>query len=973
MVLGVLAAVIVLAILVAVVYLLIGLAKARRDLRDIQTRLAALHARVYAREQAAESPSTPSGADERPDAAPPPSSIAPNDPPAGLEPEPDTEAPAPAPTKDSATAAPPQPAAAKTDALTTAATVDATSPAKTSATSSATGGATGGAKAETPPGRADPGPPAAIVLREGNLNRLAAWLATNWFYVVSALSLALAGLYLVQYGIRAGLLQPPVRVLVALTFGTLMIIVGEVIRRRFGDDEDVTTAYLPSVFSGAGLVVLFGGILSARLLYDLIGAETALAGMVAVALVALVLGWFNGPLLAAVGIGGAYAAPFWVGGSSDDPSWLYGYFAVIAAVGLGIDTVRRWAWITVLTLVLAYPAGGLVVLGDGTTAGAFALYLAALLGMAILIPMRRLTPNHTGTMIAEAFAKTPGMAWPEFPARIAFATCGASVVGLAWVANEGSAEFWLATGLLTAVSALLIMASVRATALQDLALLPAIGLLWALAWQGDDRRAVFRAFRDAYADNPEADPPLAVTALLAMAGVISVFALGRALASRGAEMRFAVVWAGAAALIAPLAAILLELTWDPARVIGPYPWALHAAALAALMVIFAERLARVDGPEDRLRASLPVLSALSALAFAFTILFAETALTLAFVATVVAAAALDRAFRMPPMTVFISLGTATILYRLIADPGLAFALDGPLAEVIAVYGGALAGMLAALLLLRGLSRPTAQTVLESAAWSMGGLLLSVLLYRWLDSLSEGQTESHWAMGLFATIWLGLMAAQLHQLPLGGPLRLVRGALAAMFGFFGFSALAFALTLANPVQSPIAGDVLGPPVLNTLAVAYLLPALVLAGTVWQLKALDRQLRITGGVVAGAVAVFWVFVAIRHVWQGAAGMELENGIMQPELYSYTVALLLAGSLLFYQSLATGSPLLRRAGLVVLGLTVAKVYFVDAGGLTGLTRVFSFLLLGLALAGLAWLRRWAEERSMAARPAPSEGSSD
>ena len=103
--------------------------------------------------------------------------------------------------------------------------------------------------------------------------------------------------------------------------------------------------FLTGLFSGAGLVTLFGGVLAARQLYDLIGPEAALAGLVIIALFALVLGWFHGPLLAAVGLIGAFAAPFMVGGASDDPSWLYGYFFIIAILGLGIDTVRRWAWI----------------------------------------------------------------------------------------------------------------------------------------------------------------------------------------------------------------------------------------------------------------------------------------------------------------------------------------------------------------------------------------------------------------------------------------------------------------------------------------------------------------------------------------------------------------------------------------------------------------------------------------------------
>ena len=55
-----------------------------------------------------------------------------------------------------------------------------------------------------------------------------------------------------------------------------------------------------------------------------------------------------------------------------------------------------------------------------------------------------------------------------------------------------------------------------------------------------------------------------------------------------------------------------------------------------------------------------------------------------------------------------------------------------------------------------------------------------------------------------------------------------------------------------------------------------------------------------------------------------------------------------------------LLRRIALGVIGLTAAKVFLVDASGLTGLTRVVSFAGLGLSLAGLAWLNRWAGSRA-------------
>ena len=117
-----------------------------------------------------------------------------------------------------------------------------------------------------------------------------------------------------------GLLPPRARVAAALAFGAGLIGVGEYIRRRFGDGAQSATAYLPSVFSGAGIVTLFGAILSARMLYDLIGGGGAMGGMVIVAVVAVVLGWMHGPLLVAVGVIGAYAAPVVLESSNTDAS-----------------------------------------------------------------------------------------------------------------------------------------------------------------------------------------------------------------------------------------------------------------------------------------------------------------------------------------------------------------------------------------------------------------------------------------------------------------------------------------------------------------------------------------------------------------------------------------------------------------------------------------------------------------------------
>ncbi|MEZ5754964.1 MAG: DUF2339 domain-containing protein [Paracoccaceae bacterium] len=167
-------------------------------------------------------------------------------------------------------------------------------------------------------------PRPAVPRRPGLIARFAGWLQENWVYAVSGLSLALAGVFLVQYGMERGFLPPAVRVLAGIAFGLALITAGERVRRRFGDDEASSTAYLPSVFSGAGLVSVFAAVLAARQMYGLIGAEVTFAALVATAGGAILLGWFHGPLLVALGLVGATLSPFVVGGSSDSVDWLQG-------------------------------------------------------------------------------------------------------------------------------------------------------------------------------------------------------------------------------------------------------------------------------------------------------------------------------------------------------------------------------------------------------------------------------------------------------------------------------------------------------------------------------------------------------------------------------------------------------------------------------------------------------------------------
>lgn len=475
-----------------------------------------------------------------------------------------------------------------------------------------------------------------------------------------------------------------------------------------------------------------------------------------------------------------------------------------------------------------------------------------------------------------------------------------------------------------------------------------------VAFEGSSLGPAITAFLETYDINSEADFPFAVSLLWSVGMALSMVAGQRAL-----RPGLSLAWGMGSALVAPVLAIVLELTWRPAETIGAYIWALHAIAMAAIMVGFALRFARVDAP-DRTRTSIFTLSALASITFGLVLILSLAALTVALAVTVLVAAWLDRQFKLPLMQIFIAIGVAAVGARLVVDPGLFWALDAPLWEMALACAGSLAAFVASMALLRGMQRKTAILILDTAAWSTGGMVVSLLLIRFLDDVLPGNnTDTHWAMGLFAMIWLGLMLVQLLRIEgLGGVFAVVRGGLALVFGLIGFGALALGLTLLSPLQGGWGDDVAGPPVLNTLIPAYLLPALVLAFGAWRLR--HRVLRWGLGTVAVGVAVYWAFATVRHLWQGAQGMDLDQGFLQPELYSYTVAILLTGAVLFYQSLARKATTLRRAGLTVIGLAVAKVFLIDISGLEGLTRVLSLVVLGLSLSGLAWLNRWAQSKS-------------
>ncbi|MEO8243427.1 MAG: DUF2339 domain-containing protein [bacterium] len=796
-----------------------------------------------------------------------------------------------------------------------------------------------------------------IVLRADRATALAGWLQRNWIYVVSAMSLALAGVFLVQYSVQNGLLPPWARVAAAYVLGAALVAAGEWIRRRDGDGEGSDTAYLPSVFAGAGVVILFAAAIAARQLYGLIGPELTFVLLLLTAAIAVGLGWFYGPLLVAIGLIGATAAPFLVGSDADPMPLLYAYYALIAATGLAVDAIRRWAWVSVLALVLGY-FGGTMMLAGQAGEGPWLVFLLIMPVAAIALPLLGVVPRHDGPSILIAALARGKSGWPPFPVRLAGGTVLISSLAMMMLQGQTPLIGLLAFAALMLLAVTLLIWAEPAEGLADLALIPSLAFIARLVLEPLNFWPLAANFLTNAVDQrpPETSGPMTATWLVVMATLITAAFTYRSF--RGGTL--SLIHGLAAVLMAPVALAVMELYWQPGLTISPWNWALHAIVLAAAMTALATRYASTDGTDLR-RMAYATLSALSLIALALFILTSTTALTLALGVLAITAAWLDRRFVLREMGLFIQVAVCVISYRLLIDPGLDWALDAPLVPVLAAFAGSIAAEVAALALLRNRGRAMTSGVLESAAMALTAVLANVLLSRWLVPLfsftGPSAADLNYAATLNAMPWLILMLTQLYRAQLGASLRRLRYVLAVIAGLIAAGGLFAAAIPLNPLFAYYAdgygAKIIGPLVFDTLALSYAMPGLILLIAAWRLP-FPRLLRIGFLAVGAALLALYIGLEIRRYWQGdwIGG----SGVLQYELYSYTIAMMLVGAALLYQAIARHSVTLRRIGMAVIALTIAKVFLLDASGLTGLTRVFSFLGLGLSLAGLAWLNRWA-----------------
>ena len=205
-----------------------------------------------------------------------------------------------------------------------------------------------------------------------------------------------------------------------------------------------------------------------------------------------------------------------------------------------------------------------------------------------------------------------------------------------------------------------------------------------------------------------------------------------------------------------------------------------------------------------------------------------------------------------------------------------------------------------------------------------------------------ETSAHALAWLGAAI--GLLYRQKHEsspVPLWGSRLLLLGASAVLL-YANLGAL-------NPIVTgkPLEGDTF----FNTLLLAYLLPALLIALIVPWLKRIGwGSAQPLFGVFALILALAYLTLETKRIFQGPV-LTFE-ALSDAENYAYSAVWLAFALCLLITGIWRRQKYLRYAGLIVAALVVVKVFLLDMSGLSGLYQIASFIGLGLCLVGIGYL---------------------
>lgn len=753
------------------------------------------------------------------------------------------------------------------------------------------------------------------------VERLVDNVRRNWMAWLGGISVALAGIFLVGYSIEMGYLGPTARISLAVIAGLALHAAAEYFRRRTQTAHPAFAA-----MAGGASITLYAALLAALDRYGLLPPGLTFALLAVVSLATMALATVHGPLLAALGLLGAYIVPLLVIDNPGDIRIYLIYSLIVTTAGLFLIrfVYRLWLWLGTLggalfwwLLALDYPAAD----------GYLGYYLAAVAWLALAIPTSDWTLTRAprdGGPATESF-DLRGRLPVVLATVIAFAIAGfVSILDVGFT-DVGTALLWWSP---------LTVVVLWATRSRDtLALAPWVLMTLQLgAWflgalDTAGGRIPLAGLRDSSA----------VDFLVYAIVTSALFSLGSWFTRRGrpiAHLQASLIWLAPVLWLALAYLLVTNLS-------SRWEWAVATATLGLIYLLIAgRRLAREAS--DSL-AIWPIAGGHFAYSLAAAMYFREASLSLALAAQLISLAWLLRRFALPWLEWLIKGVLALVVLRLTFNPWM---LTYP-ADVhwsLWTYGGAVLCCFFA-------TRLADETLairkwLEAATLHLLVLFLGAETRYWLHDGNVFAGDFTLTEAAINTcLWGGLGISYFHRSLNSAHLSRLYVALSRVLMVLAIASYGLTLTGLNPYfgDEPIAAT----PVFNIMLLAYGVPVLI-AIAAWFLY--EARFRKVAATIAGFGLFAFVSLEIRHLWHGA--LDLRLGTTSGEIYTYSAVWLVLAVATMLTATRFGSRGVYKAGMTLLLLVVAKIFLYDMSGLEGLLRVGSFFGLGLALLALAWL---------------------
>jgi len=709
-------------------------------------------------------------------------------------------------------------------------------------------------------------------------------LGGRLFIWIGGVALALAGAFLFKYSIDQGWLGPEVRCALGAALGFALLGAGEWMRSREGR--------IAQSLSAAGVAVLYASLFASIYLYQLIGPAAGFVLLAGLTAGAIALALRQGPFVGLLGLAGGFVTPAIVQSQHPNALVLFVYLFAIQLGGQVLSRLRGWWWSSAIAVAGGFLWAALW-LGFEPRDWSNDLWLALFL----LATVAATAWAQRNLVMARVENWTPAH-W-QGPATNALAL-------VLMTALTAAAHYdlygWLFFGLLAAGQLALARLRMEQEPLAALA-----SMLAALLLAGWPAAMVESVDTGRFA--------------LAGLGIGGLFAFGGFGALWGA--RQPVRWA----LLSVLStAAFFLISYVRLRVVeGLPPWGLVSVALAVFAAGAGAVVARSRAVSRSYEESFGVyaLAASGFIAFAIPLELEHGWIAVGWALLLPAIAWIESRLHIAWFRYAAWVAAGLVLARLVPGP---WVVGSPIGTtpvfnwLLYGYGVPLVAFAGAAWLFRRERDDALVTVLEAGAVTIGFLLVTLELHHFFQG---GLPYSFDRLGLvevagFAVAWL-LIALGLARVARLSPRPAPLWGMRIVVALAAVALIVGTLVAVNPLLAP--EPVGASPLLNWLAFAYALPALLLAAIAREIeRSAEPALAIWLLGLAGVLGLLFVSLEIRQLFHGAVLVLGDVGLT--ELSCLIVAWLLIALGLAYLVRRDQRPVLLGSLRVVTALAVAAL---------------------------------------------------